>query len=205
MEYPIKQSDWVGGFDGIGQIIGLHALPKEEFTDVSEIEDLEFGETYIVVAEYKILADFEGKVRKRNRFKTCNMKYCSLLCEDSSLIVQSIKTDHPNEYEKYLKCVNKQDRGEWIDIYICLPDKQIDVLERMFSNVHSSLCAPFIYPEYCLALNGEGLSGAPHELNMPDAQKERYMVVSLFNENFKVKDKRMVFTRANLTIIDRRA
>ena len=203
MHHSKKQATsmkWVDGFGGIGQLISTHDLYFEEFSSPTGEKKYNIGEKYFSVAIYKIFCDYEGKIRRRSHIQSCNADYCRTISQDSMTLVNKIKCNHPEDYEKFTKIKPKKPLGKWVDIWLSFPDEVVEDYANKIFNMHKKLRETFTYPEYCqefknLEIESDGKS--PHQLSRYGSNR---IIISLFNADFKIKEKRMVFRKANCTL-----
>lgn len=193
MDTKLKVGQWVDALEGIGQVLSLHDFFVEEFNP--EIaEGKKVGDSLLTLCVYKMLCDFKGKVRKRNLVLSCNANMCKPICHDSRLVLDEIQNGKPEAYKKYSDFKSKKPLGEPVDIWLRLPVDQLDDLRNGIAIVNQKLDKPFTYIEFLEALKANGIDLDFTSMHKQDPVGSSDFIVSFFNKDYLVKDKRALFT-----------
>lgn len=193
MKSKLTKDQWVDGLDGIGQILSLHNFYVEEYSP-EIIEGKSVGDFLRTIAVYKVLCHFNGKVRKRNIILSCNANLCRPISKNSQDFVKAIQDNQPNDYEKYIAYQKKKPIDHTVDIWLKVPVEIRMQIQEGISSINKELNKPFIYPEF-----EEKLKDHRIKINLDLMHNDEYppknnFIISFFNDNFLVKNKRALFT-----------
>lgn len=194
----MKDGDWIDGFDGIGQVVSIHEIYADELHLIGH-GDRNFGDHVIDIVVYKMFCSFDGKVRKRNHFLSCNKSYCSPLSEQSTAVLDKVKEQESEHYRKYLTLRASKSIGGWS--YYYLPcDESFESYKEKIEATGKNIPKPFAFFEYKEALSkigfNVGLGYAKASIKKP------YVTLSFFNEGYLSKKRVRVFSHVNCTVIE---
>ena len=189
--------DWADGFEGIGEVLSIHTIYSDEI-DVINDSDRMLGEHAMDVVVYKMLCDFEGKLRKRSHFLSCNKSLCTPICEESRSVLEKIKAQEPEAYEKFKSLSPKKSQGEWHYLYLPSDDRFHSHKDRI-EEVATSISKPFSYMQYKEALKGVGFDiGCKY---IETSIEKQYVTLSFYNEGYLHKNNERLYSRVNCTVV----
>lgn len=193
MGVDLKVGQWVDAFDGIGQVLSLHDFYVEEFSP-EIMEGKKLGDYLLTLCVYKVLCDFEGKIRQRNLILSCNVNMCKPICHDSKLMLDEIQNEKPEDYRKYTVYKSKKPIGGPVDIWLRMPEDQLDLLQNGIEVVNKNVDKPFNYPEFLEALKEAGVYLDFSSMHQHNPIRSSNFIVSFFNKDYLVEGKRALFS-----------
>lgn len=190
--YEIGQ--WVELAEGIGQVIFVREIFTERFTE-EYFEGSKVGSYSYDVLVCKLLCDYEGKVRKKDRVIAVRDEYCNMIDKESQKLVEAIKINSPTEYREYIVSDDKADIGGSVSIDFIVPVDLIDKLKDEISKIDEALPNFFTLKEFLAVAKEKGL-----QLDIKQARKYvpgtglNFSVI-LFNRLYKTVNKQRIYTR----------
>jgi hypothetical protein len=143
---------------------------------------------------YKILCDFEGKIRTRKRINYVRDDYANLIDNKYSHYVSDIKNNQPDEYRKFVVYDEKSEFGVCISIHFSLSPEEIEDAEIKMASINKSLPRSFTFKEF------EKISKA-HELKLDFKNSRAYtpgtgqkFSVNFFNRMLKTVGKERIYS-----------
>jgi len=188
----MKPGDWVDGLNGIGKLISLTSIYADELDNL--IWNKEIGSELGEVATYKVLCDFNGKLKKRIFFDCVSTQICKPIGKDSKKIIDSLLLSNPEEINNFESKQSKKIFGEWLDFQVPFNENLIEECERINPTMES-----FTFSEYAEKLKEIGID--IYSLKTKSVSRP-YVTLSFFNENYKYYRKERIFTEVNCTLMD---
>lgn len=180
--------------EGIGQVIYVRENFVEEFTE-EYFEGRKVGDYIYDVLVCKLLCDFNGKIRKKNRVLAVRDRYCKPIDKESKRIVDFVKSESPKEYRDYVIWDDKSDIGGSVAIEFAVPGDLISHLQQQIGAINDALPSSFTLKEF-LALSAE------KNLSLDFGQAKKYVPgtglnfsVILFNRLYKTVGKKRIYTK----------
>ena len=96
----------------------------------------------------KILCDFNGKIKKRNRIIIASSNWSRTLKADEKKTLKEIKTKQPEEYSSYITYNEKNSIGETLSIYLPLSEKEIENAFDEINLISEKLPNAFTFKEF---------------------------------------------------------
>jgi hypothetical protein len=187
LKTKFKPGDWILAAGGIGQVVSCEPLFVEEFylKEGQSVGDLEKVDVF-----FKLLCDFEGKLRKRNRFEVVREEYCKKIRAQDMKLIEKIKSSSPHEFAKFEAA--SETIGLVNGLEYKIPEEQLELTIHRLQEAIKTLPVPFTYPEFVEACKIEGLN----LIEKRAAPVDRNLTIQLYNEWGKTREKRRLFTRA---------
>lgn len=187
----MKNGDWIDGYDGIGQIQQIAEYFIEEYRQ-EYLRDKQIGAPLHTLIAYKMLCNFDGKLRKRNNFISCDASFCSPISSDSRSIIDDVKNKYCEEFENFLnlKLVDplKHDITSWLLVPESMSQKVADAINEFNGNVSNDFTFDQLIHFVDEKFPGIDLFDTS---NMRTANN---VVLVLDNRGFKVNEKRALFS-----------
>lgn len=193
MDCKLKIGQWVDAFEGIGQVLSIHDFFVEEFSPEA-VKGQEIGDFLRTIVVYKMLCDFDGKIRKRKLILSCNANMCSPISQESQLIINSIQAEKTEIFRKYLDFKDKKPLGELVDIWFSLPIEHIKEIQEKIAIINNELNTPFTYPTFVEKVNQHYVNIDLNSMHDQDRQGISNFIISFYNQELIVRNKRCVFS-----------
>ncbi len=193
-QIPFELGQWVTTEDGYGQLMYIRPFYVEEYeTDRKERNNGEFIR-YIFIC--KILCDFNGKIKNRNRIDTYTS--ISKLDKEGAAFVKEIKNNQPDEYAKYIVYDDKVDIcWQMFRDYQVVNKSSLNIeeVERKLADIEINLLPAFTFKEFVAECAKQNF---PIDLKMLvpygyAAKKEERITLRFDSYLYKVKGKEVIF------------
>jgi hypothetical protein len=193
-EIPFELGQWVSTEDGYGQVMYIRPFYVEDYeTDRKERRNGEF-ERYIYVC--KILCDFNGKIKIKNRINIYTS--ISKIDKEGAAFVKDIKTNQPDEYAKYIVHDDKVDICRQMFLQYQAVNKStlnIEDVEQKLADIETALYPAFTFKEFVAECNKQNF---PIDLKMLvphgySAKKEESITLRFDSRLYKVKGNEAIF------------
>lgn len=195
MKTKFQPGDWIIATGGIGQVVRSEQIYAEEF----DMDDaLSIGDPVKVYVFYKLLCDFEGKLRKRYRLQMAREKSCQKPRAKDAKLIEKIRSSSPVDFAKFEEA--SETLGILNGIEYAIPKDQLESTYRKLQEAINRLPTPFTYPDFMEACKNQGLN----PIGEKGESIERNLEVRLYNEWGKTRDKRRLFTEAQVLKIQPR-
>lgn len=202
MSETIAEGQWIDAYEGIGKVLSIHEFFVEEFSpDICRGKKL--GEHLLTLCVYKILCDFGGQIRKRNLIRTCNISVCRPLCAKSQAVLENVQEKNVEDYKRFNEFKSKSPVGEWVNIWLDLPEAKLNRCKEFVDDLNVNLSKPFTYPEFRNMLDQSEFNPGLGSMHQKDRPNGSNFIISLFNEDFRVQEKRTLFTQVKGVINSR--
>ena len=96
----------------------------------------------------KVLCDFNGKIKKKNRIIIASSNWSRALKTDEKKIIKEIKTTQPEEYRSYITYNEKSTIGDSLSIYLSLSEKEIEKAFDEINIISEKLPKAFTFKEF---------------------------------------------------------
>lgn len=199
-----EQGQWIDALDGIGRVEFSQDHYVEEFHFEWEGHKQELptdrvkklGDHLQTVVVYKLLCKFDGKLRKRGLLTSCNARYCNELEKKSKAVLEKIKTGQPDAYQRFLDYREKKPFGAVIGLEIVVTTESAPLIEGKLRAITENLACPYTFDEFNELAKREDLD----LLGDIGSRTSDDLVIGIhmFNEMFKVRDKRALFTETDI-------
>ncbi len=143
----IKLGEWICTWEGIGIAERIHDFYYEEYDD--EIpDDKKIGDYHLSALEYKLFCDYDGKPRRRNRFKMEGLEYCSPLEDQYKGILEKSIKDHPKEYASFVKFLSvPKQTNELCWVFYKLTEENMLQAGKDMATIQKTLPKKFTYAD----------------------------------------------------------
>lgn len=199
MDNTFKPGQLINTYDGIAEVIIVSDYYVEEFSQ-EENSDKVNGDYFRGICAYKILCDYDGGFRKRDRVKSCRLDMCSILSEETSAMISRLKKESPEEFKRFESYKIKKKLGDKVDLWLNIPVEHVDNVVKGFENVARSVGENFTFDEFTNLLKINGVDDVLKTMHHSDIGVRKNCIIDLFNEGFIVRDKQTVFTEFKYTI-----
>ncbi len=187
----MKIGDWIDGHDGIGQVQQIAEYFIEEYRQ-EYLRDKQIGASSHTLIVYKMLCNFDGKLRKRNNFISCNASFCSPLSSDSRSLVDDVKNKHCEEFEKFQKLKLEDPLTHNITSWLLAPEGMSQIIADAINEFNGSASNDFTFDQLIHFVD-EKIPG----INLFDTSNmsaANNVGLVLDNRGFKVNKKRALFS-----------
>lgn len=192
---PLSQvGQWVQLTEGIGQVLVVRAIHVEKYT-TEYYEGKKVGEYIDDVLICKLLCDFSGKIRKKNRILATRSAYCEPLDRESRDTLSKIKKQIPDEYRRYLIYDEKADIGGSVSIEFSLSSERIKEVEEEISRIKTCLPTSFTFKEFLKIAKETGLSLDFESSRIYTPGKGQNFSLIFFNRLYKSINKERIYTK----------
>ena len=186
---------WVSTEDGLGQIIFNRELYFEEFSLTSL--DVKKGELDRIIYIYKILCDFNGKIKSNNQIKSSTIVN-EVNKKEEKLIQHIIKTD-PVAYSKYI--VHEGNKLPVRQIFLNFKIKQSDVekVTQKIDLINTNLKSSFTFQEFVKEFKNQDMPFSYKDYYRQDQVYDRSEVISIRFDSFlyRTNGKKSIFTNVS--------
>lgn len=150
------------------------------------------GKPLITLVLYKLLCDFEGKIRKRSLVQCEEIKSCEILTKSSAIIRDNIKDNFTKEYKKFLNYKIKMPVSNVVTSLINVPEEYVKEIEVFINECFDT---PFTYADL-LEKIGEHFTMIDldiYSLHRSFSRTKNNLQLILFNDDYLVDGRRAVF------------
>ena len=139
--------EWFCAYEGIAIAESIHDFYYEEYNHIPEGKNV--GDYNFSMLEYKLFCDYEGKPRRRNRFKAFNKDYCTPFNKKWEKVLNNSIKNHPKEYESFQKFLKetKHTYSDKMVFYEVPEDKKFQVAQDM-ERIQKSLPEKFTFEDF---------------------------------------------------------
>lgn len=138
---------WVQIEGGIGQVLYVRPIYVERYSS-DYFDGRKVGEFIYDAVVAKVLCDFSGKIRKKNRITWFNANYVNAADEQDMLVVQKIKSENPGEYRNYVVYDERRTIGISTEIDFALDSEVIEDLTSRLQAIAMRLPNTFTMKEF---------------------------------------------------------
>lgn len=198
-DLKFELGQWVEASGGYGQIIYIRPFFVEDY-EINR-KGRKNGEFIRFIYICKILCDFDGKIKKTNRFSVNTSIHP--ISKEGKLFVKSIKFEQIEEYQKYILYDQKNSiKGElFLNYRLDTIDFDLDFIENQFYDLISNLNFGFTYKEfanlfkkYNFPFKLENLDGYA----LSDTLDGSKIMLRFDSQLYKTKDKEAIFDYARI-------
>ena len=199
MKHEFENRQYIEAFDGIGQVLSIHDFFVEEYSK-EYINEKDFGTPLITRVLYKMLCDFEGKIRKRSLVQYCNIDCCSPLSKSSQKIIDDIKNNFTKEYERFLNYKVKRPVQHVINAWLNVPEDIVKDMEIFINEINKTFHSAFTYADLLVKIGEKYTTLDLYSMNKNFTRTNNNLVINLRNDNFATEGKRALFTSVRATL-----
>lgn len=182
-----ESGDWIDTLDGIGQVLLVKAEYVEEFIFDSVRKGKNIGDVDHISVIYKLLCDYDGKLRKRNKIATANINACDPISKQSKLVLGSIKEKNSDAYKEFIE-LRYEDRKPILHVFSFNISKDYLYILDEVNRINEGISHPFVFKELNCYLKAE------YGLDLLKQEKiehtECYIDISLINEDFSINERK---------------
>lgn len=142
---------WVQIDGGVGQVLYVRPIHVEKYSS-EYFDGKKLGEFLHDVVVAKMLCDFSGKIRKKNRMTWFNANYVNSADDQDIAVVRKIKTESPDEYRNYVVYDERRTVGISTEIHFTVNHEVIPDLTNRLQSIAASLPNTFTLKEYVVFL-----------------------------------------------------
>ncbi|MET0116408.1 MAG: hypothetical protein ABW090_03180 [Sedimenticola sp.] len=193
---------WIQTEEGVGQVISTHDLYVEEYSPDFLEGKKEIGELLVRVCVYKILSDYQGKIRKRKIIITSNIEYCDPISNEYKRIINKIIHENPAAFNRFMKLECNKNLYDEHRIFFQNRSHNIESLKAGIDEINQELNKPFVFKDFKMAVKKHGLDIDFAKANKNPDLRPPDFYISLFNENYAIRNKQALFTKVQITIND---
>ena len=193
--------EWVSDGIYIGQVLSIRNLYVEKYT-ADYFEDKKLGSFKATLATIKVLCETDGKIKKRDRIASYNMDYFKQVNQEESTLIQSIKSNQPEEYEKYILYDQKKDIFSVSYIGFSIVMSELDNIQEKIQSILQALPNAFTLTEF---IKESQLQKLPLDFDTGTGSTiydEGNFELQFINSNYRVINKKRIFTNV-LTSVKR--
>lgn len=186
--------EWIEIDEGIGQLLYVRDNVVEKYSTEFN-EGKRVGENIGEILICKILCDYEGFCKKRNRIAAVKSEYASPVTKESKVIVDEIKKNKPNEYRDYILYDDKSDIGGSLHLSIKVEESVIDVLHNDIMSINNALPPSFTLNEFLKAFR-DGVSSIDLDVELKKCPVfDPNFSIYLFCRLYKTINKKRIYSK----------
>lgn len=202
-----EPGDWIDALDGVGRVEFSVDVHVEEFHAEweghkdREPEDggKKLGDPLLTMVIYKMLCKFNGKLRKRDLLQSCNASLCGPIDAESRAVIEKIQSEQPEAYKKFSDYREKKPFGSVVNLAQPVTPESAASVEQSLKATIEKLATPFTFDALHALARDEGLDLLADRGKAIDrAAPDLVLTVQLFNDLFKVRGKRALFTEIEI-------
>ena len=152
MTQLVKINDWVDALNGIGQVLSIKQIYRENYplTSRPPKNNQQSGLINTIVI-HKVFCDFDGKIRKNNVVQHCSLEVCTPISDDSVYLLSKLKQSKSKEIEKFTMITQTKDIDNFINTWIRVKSQQA---QRIANYLNEEFDSPaFHFSDMCSAQN----------------------------------------------------
>jgi len=201
----IKTNDWVMVDDGLAQVLSMHDLHIEEFMPDYYMPDYNGGRTKVgdflqTMCVYKLLCDYDGKLRKRNRILSCNAAYCSPLDREYEIVIQKLERLNPDELERFRKVELKKPIRHVFPMFFHQDGLDLEAIQSEVELIGDNLPKPFVFSDFVAELKNRSVDLDLSRAGANPGITPSSFHIGLVSENYLVRDKRLLLVSVYMSI-----
>jgi len=147
MNKKFEIGDWVSDGVDIGQILSISKFYVEKYT-YEYFMGKKVNEYEATLATIKVLCEYDGKLKNRNRIDSYNIEYFNLVNKEEKELIETIKKQYPEEYEKYIFYDQKKDIYSLTHICFNVNSSELDNLHKEINEIVRLLPDAFTFNEF---------------------------------------------------------
>lgn len=202
MKYKLIKGQWVCALEGLAQIISIHDFYVEEFSPEYMEGKKKPGEYSHSICVYKLLCDYNGKIRKRSLVQYSNIDMCEPVTGEYQILLDKVKTQNLTEFERHQNLTVKKTPVPPVKLFFRYQNADLASLNAGINAINHELDKPFIFPDFKKAVENHGLDIDFSKANKKPDLRPPDFYISLYIDNFVVRNKQTLFTKVEGIISD---
>jgi len=192
---------WVATEDGLGQVLSNRNLHFEEFDRAHRDPLYKKGAFKRSIYICKILADFEGKIKKR--FKIEMYTSINKLKQNEKKLINKIKSDFKDEYKKYLLYEPKEALTRQVFLEYNISVNQLDLVKKEVNKIYGRLPNNFTFNELKKEAHSSELPIKLSDFLKHDEKKDRKkcITIRLDSANYKTIGREALFNDVGVIVL----
>lgn len=185
---------WVETFEGIAQVLYV----RENFVEKYTPEFCDGGKVGAYLFDMlvcKLLCNFDGKIRKKNRTTALRSDYCKSADAESMAMVESIKKNFPDDYRNFVVGDERADVGDSVLICFNVREDAIAGLHEEIDAINCALGKSFTISEFVDMAKDRKIALDFTQVKPHTAGASVNFAVVLFNRLYKTVGKNRIYSR----------
>jgi len=201
----IKTGDWIMVDKGLAQVLSVQDLYIEEFMPDYYLPAYNDGGTKVgdflrTMCVYKLLCNYDGKLRKRNRILSCNAEYCTPLSREYEAVVEKLGQQSPDELERFRKIELEKPIQHVFPMYFRQEGLDLETLQNEVERISEDLAKPFVFSDFVAELKNRSVDlDISRAGDNPDNTSATFYI-GVVSENYLVRDKRLLLVSIYMSI-----
>ncbi len=202
MTNELKKGHWVCALEGLAQIDSIHDFYVEQFSSEYLEEKKKVGEFSHRICVYKLLCDYDGKIRKRSLIQYSNVDMCEPVTGEYQILLDKVKIKNLTEYERHQSLIVKKIPVPPVKLFFKHPNTDLESLSAGINAIDQELDKPFVFPDFKKAVEYQGLDIDFSKANRNPDLRPPDFYISFCCDSFVVRNKQILFTKVEGVIND---